>query len=90
MPGIAVHAHILNQILTGREILETNWWMKLLAMSVGAVLGIWLTMVNAPVWAKFLAILGIGISHADRPFHASPSNSPYILPVSGFCDRRFF
>lgn len=62
LPGVQIHAHILNQLLSKLEIIEMHWLFKLIAMIIGGLLGAFLVLQRIDIWKRSgLVIASIGI-----------------------------
>jgi class 3 adenylate cyclase/CHASE2 domain-containing sensor protein len=57
IPGILVHAHVLDQMLNNRWITETPGWMRILILLAMAGIGVTIAIPHWPLWIK----LGIGV-----------------------------
>ncbi|MEM7214764.1 MAG: adenylate/guanylate cyclase domain-containing protein [Pseudomonadota bacterium] len=80
MPGVQVHAHILNQLLSGREIVETEWYFKLTAILLACAFGIVISLLSLEIWSRLLLVILVAAAFLVTGLFAL-SNTLVLLPM---------
>lgn len=80
LPGVEIHAHILNQLISQTRIHQTEQSIKIVLMLIAGLFGAWLIVLRVPVWTRMLLVILGGVLTLLVPWFLFPANM-LILPA---------